>query len=376
MVIQVRDIVEDPSANHEIFGIMKDFRKGGLHPDMYQEFIDTFKLLPHISKRTKNDYNIFDKFNLGSITKEDANVILKELKKRAEDKNRMCWHPLASSLTCDLDSLGNVKITRAHSIQNNGILNKISDNGLVTDFLPQNGKTIHKNHASVFLGFCNKHDAIFEPVELKPYIQSEEQNFLFAYRAFTLGYHKKRETSQNTISQWEKDLVNNKEIFDKAIISGEFSVIETEVFEFPSNYPLASSNTFNLEFDFEGNPLTHSDERMENIFATLIPAEKNTYFLLSYFREDKSIYGRLGSQIRARNNFRSDISMLIMQGENTFFNPTYYNTFIKKFESDIFRFVTQAATNTVSYTDNATIIRSNTPHNILDNPYNIELFGY
>ncbi|MFC8563075.1 SEC-C domain-containing protein, partial [Peribacillus frigoritolerans] len=92
------------------------------------------------------------------------------------------------------------QIKSAHSIQNNRILNKIShDNhvysmvGKISNESPiASFKKISKNKASTFFGFCDTHDTeLFKPIELKAYNNEPEQNFLFAFRAHAIEYHKK-----------------------------------------------------------------------------------------------------------------------------------------------------------------------------------------
>jgi len=86
-----------------------------------------------------------------------------------------------------------------------------------------------------------------------------------------------------------------------------------------------------LHFDFEGQPIKHSNERMEYIFITLLPNVDRTYFPFNYFKIDAYLYGLLGAQLVARNNLKSDISVLIVgHTENMYFNPTYYRTYIEK----------------------------------------------
>lgn len=92
---------------------------------------------------------------------------------------------------------GRIKV--AHSVQNNRILNRISEAGhLYTiegrvnrgSFKPD-FKKISKNKASTFTGFCDYHDnVIFKPIETGLYEDNKEQNFLFSYRSFCIAYHK------------------------------------------------------------------------------------------------------------------------------------------------------------------------------------------
>lgn len=378
--------LENPQINHEqFFTVMRDFRKGGLNPTMFDDFMQIIQTLPALYDRQENDYKIFDKFNLTDVTEEDFTVITREVMKRSIEKSKFCWHPQASKTTCKVDDSGKIIVSAAHSIQNNGVLSKIVKDGHVMSYALDKGefegKEFSKNHASIFWGFCNIHDAIFKPIEIAPYTRTAEQHFLFAYRGFVVASHKKIEVSNwiNYGTQSDNDIVENRKIFDVAILSNDYSVIETHVFELPAFYPIAVSSSFYLDFDFEGNPIKHSDDRMEDVFVTLLPTDNKTYFLLSYFQQDKNLYGHLGEQLTKRNNLKSDITMLIAaHTENVYFHPTYYKTFIEKYEKELEIIMVQAQMDYASIDENSqlNVDFSFTPSNYLNNPYDINFFGY
>ena len=378
--------LENPQVNFELFfEVLRDFHKGGLNPSLYNEFLSTFKQLPCITKRHLSDYMAFKKFNLTDLSDKDFILVITEMQKRAIEKSKICWHPNAGNTTCDLDSSGSIRISAAHSIQNNGVLSKIADNGLVTFFgLVKegfSGKDLIKNHASIFWGFCNKHDSIFKPIEIKPYIGTDEQHFLFAYRGFVVAVHKKTEDSLmlNFGIQSNNDIIENKNIFDKAIIAEDYSIIETVVFEFPVFYPIAVSTSFYLEYDFEGNSIFHSEERIEALFITLLPTNNKTFFLLSYFQQDKHIYQNVINQLRRSVNLKSDISILFAaHTKNMYFNPLYYKTFIEKYESILPLIMYEVLTDSAILDENGKPIVANslTPKNYLSNPHAINIFGY
>jgi hypothetical protein len=377
---------EHPQLNYEVFfEIMRDYRKGGLTPANYDEFIDLVKNLPPIVKRTPNDYKVFSKFNLKDIANEEFGVIMREILKRAAEKSKKCWHPNASSATCKVDNNGDVIISAAHSIQNNGVLSKIAKDGHVMTFAKDKagfeGKKLGKKLASIFWGFCNIHDSIFQPIENFPYTQTEEQNFLYAYRGFVVASHKKVEIASfiNFGDQADNDIIRNKAIFDKAILENNYSIIETDVIELPMFYPIAVSSNFYLDFDFEANPIEHSEFRMENIFVSVFPDNSKTYFLLSYFKEDKHLYENLAKQLKKRNNLKSDITVLLAAHvENIYFEPVYFETFIDK-QSDALEkvfFEAQFDCNYIDEDNNINTGFSFTPNDYLSNQYNIDFFGY
>ncbi|GAA5531291.1 SEC-C metal-binding domain-containing protein [Herpetosiphon gulosus] len=108
--------------------------------------------------------------------------------KRAQAQ-KYCLHPRASVGECEGG------IINAHTVQKNGGLSKIAENGHVyaldTDFLnlrKTNGRLQMKlmgiRVASTFTGFCGKHDQqIFASFEQGGFIASDRHAFLLGYRA-------------------------------------------------------------------------------------------------------------------------------------------------------------------------------------------------
>jgi hypothetical protein len=364
---------------------MRDFRKGGLNPDNYETFLTIVRELPPVIKRSPDYFKEFDHLNLTDVSQVEHSVIMQEVFRRCIEKSKFCWHPLADTSTCNVDSNGDIIISAAHSIQNNGVLSQIVENGHVMQYIFHkgnfDGKETGKNYASIFWGFCNSHDAIFRPIENFPYSGLDEQHFLFAYRGFVVSAHKKIEASHlmNFGEQSDIDLNENKKLFDNIIINSDYTKIKTEIFELPSFYPIAVSSSFYLDFDFDGNPINHSDERMEMIFITLLPQNNKTFFLISYFEIDETLYGQLGSQLKNRNNLKSDITMLIAaHTENVYFNPTYYKTFIEQQKQYLEIIMQQAQFDygIIQENDDIQFGLSLTPSHYLNNEFNVNFFGY
>ena len=125
-MVNFLEVTENPQINYEkFFEVMRDFRKGGLNPIIYDEFLGMVKKLPQIYLRSPRDYSPFSKFNLTDISEEDNRTIIRELIRRGIENNKFCWHPKASNKTCKIDKSGKILISAAHSIQENGVLSKI-----------------------------------------------------------------------------------------------------------------------------------------------------------------------------------------------------------------------------------------------------------
>jgi hypothetical protein len=377
---------EHPQLNYVLFfEIMRDFRKGGLNPNNYEEFISLVKKLPPMPTRDEIDYKVFDHLNLTDIYEDDFSVVLREIFKRGVENSKKCWHPDAGIHTCKLDKSGKILVSAAHSIQNNGVLSKISKDGHVTTYSRDSagfgGKEVGKGHASIFWGFCNTHDSMFKPIESGEYSGTQEQNFLYAYRAFVVASHKKLEASSyiDFGEQATNDINATKEIFDHAIINKNYEIIETHPIELPLPYPIAVSTSFYLDFDFKGNTIPHSDDRMETVFITIFPDNGKTYLLLSYLTQDKQLYGNLSEQLKSRDKLKSDITVLLAAHvENIYFEPVYFKTFIEKQAHQIELIFKQAQFDVqrLDFEGNHFDSVSLTPPDYLDNKFELNFFGY
>ncbi|MGE0087663.1 MAG: hypothetical protein AB7S75_24900 [Desulfococcaceae bacterium] len=371
------ELIKHPQINHELFfKILSDFRKGGLNPDIWNDFIAVVRKF----EKNEGGEELFQQFKLVDISQEDFIAVHRELGKRSIEKNKKCWHPEASNSTCEV-------VSAAHSIQNNGVLSQIAENGhvMTIDFkegLLTGSKPIGKKFASIFWGFCNKHDAIFRPIEVEPYTGSDIQNFLFAYRAFVVSSHKKCETSAliNFGEQSDIDTEENINIFNDSILSSNYKRIKTHHYELPLFYPTAVSSSFYLDFDFNGNKINHSDDRMEYLFFTVFPERNNkTHILISYFEDDEHLYKDLAKQITDRNNLKYDISILIAgHCENVYYNPAYYNAFIQRIELDLLEVLKKTQYDIALLNNEREVLDTDslTPHDYLNNPWRINVFGY
>lgn len=376
------NLIHNPQINHEFFfEILCKFRKGGLNPDIWDEFICCVR--EYEKNRCESD--VFEKFDLSDISFPDILSVLSELKKKSVCWSKKCWHPNAGPAICYHDNKGRIIISAAHSIQNNGVLNKIVENGHVMTFdynrksLTQS-KPLGRKIASVFFGFCNKHDGIFDPIDSENYERREIQKFLYAYRAFVVSSHLKLEISSvmNFGNQSDIDIRKNKQIFDNSILGEKYNRIVTHHFELQSFYPVACSGCFYLEYDFNGNEIVHSEDRMEFIFLTVFPTENDkTIILISYFKDDEHLYGDLHKQIQERCNLKYDISFLIaVLCGNAYFRPSYYLKYIAGIEPVIFNAYKVTHRDSALIGDNGQIasLQSLTPKNYLTNPWNINIF--
>lgn len=211
----------------------------------------------------------------------------------------------------------------AHSIQNNRILSRISNQGQVYMMKPEfDAHTfdldlglIGRKVASVFTGFCNHHDTeTFEPIENRGYVGDIEQNFAFAYRAFAFEYHIAQEAHnlvqiaspefERVIQGYDaraRDLAYYKRVFDEAILNSDFNLIRTVQLTFNGAINLAVCSCFHLEYDIRGNRLNDvtslEADRLKMVMFNLFPQENETYALFSWLEEDADFYRGFEEQL-------------------------------------------------------------------------------
>lgn len=200
--------------------------------------------------------------------------------KNSMDRHEFCLHPKAGS-DCD------EKIIRAHSIQNNQSLSKIAANGHVYQLDNKyqhevktylDYKKIGINKASVFKGFCKKHDnEIFEPIDNYLLEPTAEQIFLYAYRSICKEIYQKykviqalKENIQLVNSEDEEqlgwyllgnqkgyeELIKIKKSYDETFLNKSFEKdILYVIFYSKKPMNLAFSSLIYPDFDFQNNLL-------------------------------------------------------------------------------------------------------------------------
>ena len=278
--------------------------------------------------------------------------LFSELHKGCKFKN--CLHPDKSNCS--------KKIVQAHSIQRNKILNKIADNGIVLSyialktFFTDSLEEIGIKSASTFYGFCNYHDAyLFSPIESNDYNQTDEQNFLHAYRGCAREYAMKYEAFHLTKKlapklpqyydflievllaeqQASLDLIAFLEKFhleiQKPNKSGDFSIISAHISRFPYESLIAVNSMFYIIYDFEGhiiNDLSDASTTPSPTFLSVFPQNGETIVLLSCFTDELNKFQNIYSQLTKFSQERLEqfYSNLIMTHcENFFLSPNKWN---------------------------------------------------
>lgn len=327
---------------------------------------------------------------VGGDTVTNGNEISKGFNKMKRDSSlKECFHE---------DGNCSNKIIKAHSIQNNRILNQISENGEVlmiggglessSLFNDTKMQRIGRKRATTFTGFCGKHDTdIFIPIERENYqIGDKEQEFLFAYRALAKEYHTKFTVAdmyrkflqyitakeyhklsdllgeQNLLGLEQMQyievvsrdyLIGSKDAEDRLNLfkqrmntfldDSNFDEIITEVIEFDEEYHIAVSSITYIERDLNGgvvNPMEDFFTQLVPLFITVFPQDGKTYVLLSYFERNKRKYKFIKEQILTQNVKMQKIiisNLIVAYLENWAISPIKWNTLSEKMKRRIYK---------------------------------------
>jgi len=252
------------------------------------------------------------------------------------------------------------KIKSAHSIQNNRVLNRISEEGHVytIDFTVENSrgtpefKKISRNKASTFFGFCDYHDTeIFKLIEVSSYHNTVEQNFLFAYRGFCIGYHRvfrKMKILRNHFKKSPNSLLDPESIsvyriaqldirdgeiefnnFTKDLRNKKYDGLETFNYTLDYEVNFAVSSCFAVSKDMNMNSIQdisdlNKDIMIPRIFVNVFPIEEKTVIILSYYKIFEETYGSLFEQLRnsTKHDLLNYLSYIIFNStEDIYYRP-------------------------------------------------------
>jgi len=293
------------------------------------------------------------------------------------------------------------KIIRSHSVQNNRILNKLSKDNHVyikskeikTNGSANSGIELEgRNQASVFTGFCEKHDRdIFLPIENCNYEKgNKEQEFLFSYRALAKEYQLGLSLyeSWNLISSairdenkifllryWNEDTINSGIIQDYIQISFEwiqekyfylenwrqrfnsnfknnrFDSIATQNIIFSKEYGIAVSELLLLPNDLNGKIVYYrpgierarkgSIRNVAPVFLTIFPQDGKTHILFSFFKKQCNQLSYINNQILSQSEETQKVILSNLIGfhlDNFFISPEWWDN-LNEFQRKSFYFL-------------------------------------
>lgn len=283
----------------------------------------------------------------------------------AELRAGYCSHPDPSDDPCS------TTITRAHTVQRRGGLAAIAEDGHVLTVKPTMKSMIETQgnpaprkigvgNASVFPGFCSKHDTtIFKPIEGKTVTIDASTAFLFAYRAIAYERFAKEAQLRSAPIQAEMDRgkpfrtqvqiqsylnsvlagikigmddVNRwKAGYDERLMSGSRDGFRYFAIRFDSVLPIVACCAFHPEIDFHGNQLQRLARRgseFEHITLTVTAFESETIAVFGWIGPNDgpaALLARSFSGLTADRKADALIKLLFLQSDNIFLRQSWWN---------------------------------------------------
>lgn len=274
-----------------------------------------------------------------------------------------CMHPLASRQTCKGG------IVRAHTIQRNGGLSRIAEEGHVYSCLARlkykNGdphfyspSKVGARQASTFTGFCSYHDtSTFEPLDNKDFTCSLAQIFLLQYRALCKELFLKRADAELTTLRRNLDkgrdiahqrfvqefanlytagvhaslsrLEKLKEAHDTIFLESDYSDLKHYTIGLDVQPQIQSSAVHQPDFGFAGEhfqDIADLRQQLDWLHFSLIPADHGGFAVFSWLGEAEACEGFIGSLHRLENAQipHALVRFVFEYFENTFFAPKWW----------------------------------------------------
>ena len=283
----------------------------------------------------------------------------------AELRAGYCSHPDPASDPCS------GIITRAHTVQKRGGLSAIAELNHVLTVKPTmkamietegdpEPRSIGVNNASVFPGFCSKHDSeLFKPVEGKTLPLNRNTAFLLAYRAVAYerfakaaqqrGLEALREADKGHpfwkqaviqiqldamaagVAIGVRDVDGWKAKFDSLLLSGERDAFHFLAVRFDRVLPVVACSAFHPEFDLEGKPLQRlgrAVDDLDHVTLTVTAFEGSTLAVFGWIGTASGTPADLaGSFQRIADARKADaiVRLLFVQTDNLFLRPSWWN---------------------------------------------------
>ncbi|MBV5321913.1 MAG: SEC-C domain-containing protein [Sulfuricurvum sp.] len=284
---------------------------------------------------------------------------------------------VADELKCDCTK----KIIKAHTVSKSSNLKQIAENGHVYGFkksimaLDSNdGKfpveKIGINKASVFNGFCSKHDKeLFAIIEDKEIVFSNEQIFILAYRAISRELYLKYRSTENNQNMFDydkgvknvllqkmfhdmvkqfseginlavRDLEIIKNNYDNSLINQDYENIKYYIIIIDSIPEVMSSGCWIPEVTFNGEKLVDFNDKnkqFNSITVSTIALKENAGAIV--FSWDDRIpcpecfqFLKSLNEIPDNNKGNAILKWMLECNENIYFSPKWWDSLDKKIQ--------------------------------------------
>ena len=293
-----------------------------------------------------------------------------------EEFSESCFHYDQDSCNFIID---------AHSLTENNSLRQIARNGFIYQIQQgntegsRNAELIHKGQASIFRGFCLKHDSVFHKVENVPFDGSLEHCFKHSYRSFAYSYHKLKELQEYPVDIYFKQvdivdsLVNSlregmsllrmdqgilnvdvdqlkvpqdrldllkierfedyKIRLNTALESSDYSHLEYFVYKVGHKLPFACSSWIASHLKIKDTLVIEMNRPVYSgypMMLTILPGDSST-IILARFKDDlmtKHLFNQL-QEIRENDTTKLELvlsSMMLRFVDNLYFSPQFWDT--------------------------------------------------
>lgn len=276
---------------------------------------------------------------------------------------KKCWARDVGLGPCD----GGV--IKAHTVSRGPNLTKIAKDGHVlhyTTSIPEmnkNGgklsvKKIGIKDASVFYGFCSKHDReLFSCIENEPFVGRPDQCLAVAYRTMSRELYGKdagahlRETLRGAdkgLKPFEQlmlqkmlDLINtgneaarrdlkaSHDALTTALVDVHHVTLSSVIFEFAAPLPFMFAGAWSPFTDFYGEEVQkgYADELLEQIFVSSFAGNASAMICVSWRNIDDAPGQAIAEQIKALPDDQQAsacLQFVMKHVENIFFNPDWF----------------------------------------------------
>jgi len=309
-------------------------------------------------------------------SKDEINKITNRFYKEFNFKPKTkCLYPISKECSG--------KPIKSHSIQKSQMLllaDKTNHVLMFNNVLTLNQKPkssleeIGVNQASIFPGLCANHDfQIFEPIENNPIdIPSNEQQFLFAYRAvlkecflknsnyeifrrLTKFYSEEENVDElvkgtlilisysHYLGMFYTDKVKN--LFDISLIAKNFDrLLDYQARTIDKFIPISVCSAFTPEYDVEGkvvNDFTKYNETPNYVFLNVFPTENKTYLFCSNLKlqaENLKSFIAPFAELEEEKLYDCLSEVILKYIENFVMSPDYWQRFSKEKKTAITEF--------------------------------------
>lgn len=306
----------------------------------------------------------YKKCHLDRERQVPVNIFEMETRLIAQLREGYCSHPALAGDPCS------AMIAKAHTIQKRGGIAAIAEAGHVLtvkptmkDLIESKGKPsprkIGINNASVFPGFCGKHDTtLFRPIEGRSLSLNKDTAFLFSYRAIAYERFAKEAEFKGIAAQREMDrgypfrvqsmiqthlsviaagvqtgrcdMDRWKMQFDEKLLSGARDDFHFLAVRFDSVLPIVASAAFHPEFDCQGNPLQklgRDGADTDHITLNVTTFEGQTVMVFGWIGDDNGpakAFADSFAQVPDARKADVLVRLLFVQTDNLFLRPSWW----------------------------------------------------